>query len=174
MHSDCNYHSLDAKILLAVVGHLELNSSAFFSLDQEWRVCCCVLKFILSINGWQQTGFTAFKILSHLLASRISRLAILVATWFFFRQTYINLSTRNISNKICSLLKNLVLRPLSLEPMDGFCDASLKWSIWIYVLMAVVFVFRCTWACVEAELKSFWTELQEYYLWVIKRFHLFL
>ncbi|KNZ45236.1 hypothetical protein VP01_834g3 [Puccinia sorghi] len=95
--------------------------------------------------------FTAFL---PLLPSRVFRLGILVATWFLFHQTYIDLSPRSISSRFCSLLENFVLRPLHLQPMEDFCDTSLKWSIGILALTAAAYVFRCTtWTCVEDELR---------------------
>ncbi|KAI7933372.1 hypothetical protein MJO28_017699 [Puccinia striiformis f. sp. tritici] len=103
--------------------------------------------------------------LARLLSSRrfqlrILRLGILGATYVLCHQSYIDLSLVTISNKICSLIKEIV-RTAGLEPMEDFCAVSLKWSSTLVGLTTAAYILASTWVYLKAEVHSFWIELQD-------------
>ncbi|KNZ60877.1 hypothetical protein VP01_148g24 [Puccinia sorghi] len=92
-------------------------------------------------------------------SSRFLRLGILVVTWFLCRQTYFDLSAFNLRSQFCSIIENVILKPLGLEPMDGFSNVSLKWTCLTILGTAAVQIVVRTWFYVKEELQSFWTEI---------------
>lgn len=117
-----------------------------------------------------QTVCVILTMLARLLSSRrfqlrILRLGILGATYVLCHQSYIDLSLVTISNKICSLIEEIV-RTAGLEPMEDFCAVSLKWSSTLVGLTTAAYILASTWVYLKAEVHSFWIELQDWNLWV--------
>ncbi|POW15944.1 hypothetical protein PSHT_00686 [Puccinia striiformis] len=54
---------------------------------------------------------------------------LLVATWGFCHQTYMDFSVVNMRKLMCSSIENLVvLRPSGLERLEDFCSTWIKWG----------------------------------------------
>ncbi|KAI7943004.1 hypothetical protein MJO29_012848 [Puccinia striiformis f. sp. tritici] len=54
---------------------------------------------------------------------------LLVATWGFCHQTYMDFSVVNMQKLMCSSIENLVvLRPSGLERLEDFCSTWIKWG----------------------------------------------